>query len=148
MRLLSVALMAIFLSALSIGCSSGAKNTMANKVVKTVDTQHAEAVNQAVQLQVGWYPYSESELVQIGPNQYAVRKIASQSGKKQHPGIAVYYPSTGKTIWIDMDIDDATLGRLLKHSLMGDREIERPFRDFMQSSDCASCHPGAVATSK
>jgi hypothetical protein len=48
------------------------------------------------------------------------------------------------TIWIDMNTDTELLGRLVKHSLMTQEPIQRPYTNFFEVASCEKCHPAHV----
>ncbi len=76
--------------------------------------------------------------------EWNVLPIDSGSTDGQMPVLVLTYPDSGQSIILDLHMDDALLGNLLKHSLMTEVPIRRPFSDYLQEANCAKCHPADV----
>ena len=100
--------------------------------------------HQPVNIQVGWFSYQESKLVRSGNNDWQVVKNDETDKIGIVPQILIRYPETSDSIWLDMNIDNALLGKLIKHSLMTQVPIQRPFAAYFEAAACSKCHPSDV----
>ena len=96
-----------------------------------------------IQVNIGGVPYQDQKLVQTGKHEWKVEK--NDDGKQGAvPVILINYPDTQDSIWIDMNMDNAMLGKLIKHSLMTQEPIKRPFATYFEEASCQRCHPADV----
>ena len=100
----------------------------------------ASHFHRPVSLQIGWRNYRESEVVRDDDGNMVMLPVDSL--ESQVPAIMVGDPLAEDAVWIGMDIDDALLGRLIKHTLMTQQPIQRPLETYVQTATCAPCHPG------
>ena len=98
-----------------------------------------ENFHRAISIQVGWRAYSESEIQADADGNLHVES-ADSTGLM--PAIRIGDPLAEDGIWISMATDDALFGRLIKHTLMTQQPITRPFQEYMAEASCSSCHPG------
>ena len=97
-----------------------------------------------VKLEVAWVPYQEHKLVKTKKNEWKVVKSDSDTKPAAMPQILLTYPQGTDTLWLDMNTDNAILGKLLKHSLMTQQPISRPFTTYFETAACATCHPQEI----
>jgi hypothetical protein len=111
--------------------------------IRQVKPSEVAAYHPPIQVNIGWVPYQDQKLVQTGKNEWKVMK--DESGKQGAvPVILINYPDSKDSIWIDMNMDNALLGKLIKHSLMTQEPIKRPFSQFFTEANCMRCHPSDV----
>ncbi len=86
---------------------------------------------------------NEVEMKETGEN---VWKMISDSSKKEGniPVILVRHPDSEESLWLNMEIDDELLGKLIKQSLMAQVPISGPLSDFIEDTDCITCHPDDI----
>lgn len=92
---------------------------------------------------IAWYPYENKTIEQTGKNEWKVVELDTPA-TGHVPVILIRYPETGDSIWLDMSTNSRTLGRLLKHSLMTQEPIRRPFKEFFETASCTKCHPSDI----
>lgn len=94
-----------------------------------------------VKMEVAWVPYTEYSLEWTRKNEWRVVKNAETDTSSTLPMMLLTYPGESDTIWLGMNTDNETLGRLLKHTLMTQKPITRPFTEYVQIAKCSECHP-------
>lgn len=109
-----------------------------------VNPSEVKAFHQPVSVQVGWFPYHEDKLVQTGKNDWKVVKNTDGENEGTIPQILIHYPNSGDSIWLSMNVDNALLGKLVKHTLMTQIPIERPFAEYFEVAKCSTCHPSHI----
>lgn len=97
-----------------------------------------------VTVTVGWIPYQDTKLVQTGDNEWKIMKREQVSEKGASPIIVVTYPGSKDTLLLDMNIENEILGKLIKHSVMTQVPISRPFTTFFNEAKCQTCHPAHI----
>ena len=107
----------------------------------------AERFHQPLELKIGWYPYQKGETTSTAREVWTA-SFSDSSAKGWMPLILVRYPDSSRAQWFDLSVDDALLGKLLKHSLMTEMPIQRPYKDFLQQADCMKCHPANIKLKK
>ena len=118
--------------------------------VRKYDKSKTVRYHQPLELKIGWFPYHDETVERKEENVWTVVKEAdAQEPMHQYtdgamPMIIINYPDSTQNITLEMNIDDALLGRLLKHSLMTEIPIEMPLKQYMEKADCATCHPADV----
>lgn len=115
---------------------------------RTRNLRPAEVTNyhEAIRLRVGWVPYSDAELNKTGKNEWVIVRNEGTDKTGFVPLILLDYPdATTDSIWLDMDIDNELLGKLIKHSLITQEPIQRPFAEFFEVAKCSKCHPADIA---
>lgn len=96
----------------------------------------------AVSISVGWVPYEDQKLVRTGKNEWKIEQLKEGEGKSSSvPVLFIQNEGYQDTILLDMNIDNELLGRLIKHSVMTQQPIQRPFTTFFEYAKCESCHP-------
>lgn len=111
--------------------------------VRQVRPSEIAAYHPPITLNIGWIPYQDQKLVQTGKNEWKIQK--DESGKQGAiPVILVNYADQQDTIFLDMNMDNALLGKLIKHSLMTQEPIKRPFAEYFETASCQRCHPAEV----
>lgn len=136
---------------LLVACASKSqlKNDSSLKVRK-YDKSKTVRYHQPLELKIGWFPYREEAVERKEENVWTVvQEVDGQDPAHPYsdgamPMIIVGYPDSARGITLEMNIDDALLGRLLKHSLMTEIPIEMPLKAYMEKADCATCHPAEV----
>ncbi len=111
--------------------------------VRQIRPSEVNGFHKPLEMQVAWFPYEDRELKLTGDNEWGVFETADQKAG-QIPMILVRYPASGDSIWLDMNTENQMLGKLLKHSLITQVPIKRPFLDFFQDASCTNCHPSDV----
>lgn len=97
-----------------------------------------------VSVTIGWIPYQDTKLVQTGNNEWKIMKREEVSEKGASPVIVVTYADSEDTILLDMNIKNELLGKLIKHSVMTQEPIKRPFTTFFDEAKCQKCHPSHI----
>ncbi len=62
----------------------------------------------------------------------------------RYPMIMITYPEGNDTVWVQMSTKNDLLGKLIKHSLMTQVPIKRPYEEYFEQAQCSSCHPSDV----
>lgn len=124
-----------------LGCMKSSKY---QSRVRNIKPQTAQAYHKPIKLQIGWYPYEESKLQRTGQNEYRIVSEDSLNKKGAMPVIIMSYGDSSRALWIDMDTDEALLGKLLKHSLMTEIPVKWPYQQYFEKADCAKCHPSSI----
>jgi hypothetical protein len=127
------------------GCSPERSPTRSERY-RTFPEWEASHYHRPIEVRVGWYPYEESPLVDDEAGALVVD--TTQVTRGEMPVILVSYPDSVEEIWLDVDIDDALLGKLLKHSMMTQIPVRKPFEEYLEEATCISCHPGNVQVRK
>ncbi len=134
----------ILLFLLIISCSSERKALRDSPRIRVFEEWKGQNFHKPIELKIGWYRYKESDAFQDSSNLWAVTLKDSGKVYGSSPILMVSYPDSSDGIYFDMDVDDALLGKLIKHSLMTQLPIKRPFKEFFAEADCSSCHPSEV----
>lgn len=108
--------------------------------IRSIPEMQATHHHRPVTLRVGWVPYTEW----TESNADGTASVADSVRFSEMPVIFVAYPDSADGLWLDPSIDDALLGRLVKHSLMTQQPISRPFDEFLGRATCSPCHPERV----
>ncbi len=117
----------------------------ASPSVRHLKPSEVAAYHQAINLTIAWVPYEDSQtLVMTKKDEWKVVRNDGPYKTGNIPVILVTYPGSTDTIWIDMNTDNALLGKLIKHSLMTQEPIRRPFVQFFEEASCQKCHPADV----
>ena len=112
--------------------------------IRQVRPADASGWHQPLTLQVGWFPYKEYSFEQTGKNDWRVVKDEEADKEGVIPEILVLHPGTSDSVWLSMNIDNALLGKLVKHTLMTEEPIFEPFDEYFEVAACAKCHPADV----
>lgn len=135
----------IILAGIIIGCSTSSKTDIQPIKIRKFKEWKAARFHEKVELKIGWYPYEKGNSEKVTSEEWAVSfKDSSGSIDGYMPVIIVDHPSGIDSLFLDMSIDDALLGKLIKHTLMTQIPISRPFRDYLAQADCSICHPQEV----
>ncbi len=111
--------------------------------VRQVKPSQVTGYHKPINVTIAWYPYEDEALNMSSKNEWQV--VKSDSGRAGSiPVILIKYPETQDSIWLDMNTESELLGRLLKHSLMTQEPIKRPFSEYFQTASCTKCHPSDV----
>lgn len=132
------------IAAVATGCSSTAQRTETEPQVRSVEPGEVSAYHEKLELKVGWLPYENAEVISVDGNRWAVSIDDSSKKSGAIPVILIRQGDDGEPVQLGMDIDNALLGKLLKHSLMTEIPIKRPFEQFLKEADCAMCHPSSI----
>jgi len=97
--------------------------------------------HEPLRMEVGWVPYQEHKLVMTKKGEWKVVSNDAEDRSSTMPVILLSYPNGMDSLWLDMNIDNALLGRLLKHTLMTQVPITRPFTAYVEAAKCSKCHP-------
>lgn len=113
--------------------------------VMQVQPSEVSAFHRPVSVQIGWFPYREHQLVRTSRDEWQVVKNEDGSAKTGAvPQILIRYPHSNDSLWVDMNIDNALLGKLIKHTIMTEAPIKRPFNEYMEVASCKGCHPSDI----
>lgn len=137
-------LMGLALSLLGLGCFAKAQRAAAPPQFRTIDAEEPTRFHKPIRLEVAWYPYHAGQAATAGKHVWTIVREDSSGTMGVMPVILVSYPDSSEGVWLDLDTDDALLGRLLKHSLMTEIPLKRPFTEFLQEADCGKCHPAEI----
>jgi hypothetical protein len=138
------AIIYLLLSLLIISCTAEKKFLRESPRIRVFEEWKGQNFHKPLELKIGWYKYKESGAIEDSSNLWAVAFKDSGKVYGSSPILMVSYPDSTDGIYFDMDVDDALLGKLIKHSLMTQLPIKRPFKEFFATADCASCHPSAI----
>ena len=126
---------------LTITCTT-TKNLEPSKA-RQLKPSEVKAYHLPMELKIAWFPYEDLELKKTRANNWVM--IESDSTKKSAiPVIMITYPASGDSIWIDMNIKNELLGKLVKHSLMTQVPIFEPYGEYFEQAKCSTCHPSNV----
>lgn len=121
------------------GCTAS-KKVAVKDAARVIDTEAPVKFHKPVNMKIAWYPYTTDSLVRHSDTIYLKEaEKAKQTGNV--PLIVVTQEGSDEAVTIPMNIDNELLGRLIKHSVMTQMPIKRPFKEFIEQSNCASCHP-------
>jgi hypothetical protein len=137
------AIFPILILALLAGCASKKKIQDTEPRARRFNEWKATEFHEEIKLNIGWYPYQTGAPAREGDQQWKV-VFEDSVITGSTPVIIIKYPDSTKAMTLSMDIDDALLGKLLKHSLMTEMPIERPFTEYLKTADCAQCHPAEI----
>ncbi len=128
-----------------ISCAPSPKLDIEPVRIRQFKEWKAVRFHDKIELKIGWYPYEEGSSQQTSSEEWAVTfENSSGSVDGYMPVIILKQPNSQDSISFEMNIDDATLGKLLKHTLMTQIPIQRPFKDYLANADCSLCHPKEV----
>jgi hypothetical protein len=129
---------------IGLNCSQSKELTgESQERVRNVKPGDISSYHEAVKMEIAWMPYQEHKLVKSKKNEWKVEK--DDAGKQSAmPVILVSYPKSRDTFFFDMNIANESLGRLLKHTLMTQEPITRPFTDYLETAKCSKCHPAHI----
>lgn len=135
-------LIAMLLSILMIVACTRTATKQETVSMRTVGPK-AVFFHQPMGLKIGWYPYEEAAKYELSEDVWKI--VYSDTVRQGYiPVIIVNYTDESKTVWIDMGVDDAILGRLIKQSLMTQKPIRTPFNEYLKASACSTCHPKQI----
>lgn len=81
-------------------------------------------------MKIAWFPYKDLELKKSKANNWVM--VSSDSARESAiPVIMITYPVSNDSIWIDMNIKNELLGKLVKHSLMTQVPITEPYGEYL-----------------
>ncbi len=100
--------------------------------------------HQPITAQIAWFPYRDLTIKQTSDGNWIVVRQESTAKEGAMPVILIKYPESQDSVWIPMDTDNATLGKLIKHTLMTEEHIKKPYASFFEISKCEKCHPAEI----
>jgi len=140
LSILSLLLVAI----LAIKCSTPKEVTPPS--AKQLSPENITAYHKPIEMKIAWIPYKSLALKQTKKNNWVM--VESDSTKESAlPVIMVTYPASNDTVWVQMNTKNDLLGKLIKHSLMTQQPITRPYKEYFELAQCSSCHPSDVKVS-
>ena len=96
-----------------------------------------------ITLTIAWYPYENEVLKRTSEDEWKVIEVdTGRTGAI--PVILIEYSNGQDSLWLDMNTESELLGKLLKHSLMTQEPIKRPFSEYLETASCTKCHPADV----
>jgi len=137
-------LVPIFLiSMLYFTCKTPVETVDTAPFIRQIKPNEVKSYHQPVQMRIAWFPYKNISVKQKADNEWVV--LPTNDGKEGHvPVILVDYLNQTDSIWIEMDTDNETLGRLIKHTLMTEEPITKPYSSYFEYASCTRCHPPEV----
>lgn len=130
------------ISTVMLNCAP-AKKQFEPAQARHLSPSEISSYHNAVNMRIGWMPYEEIEYEQASDNRWVLLESDSTSSGLV-PVIMITYPATGDSIWFNMNMKNATLGKLLKHTMMTQKPIYEPIETYLADAKCASCHPSDV----
>ncbi len=119
------------------------QKSLVPSLVRTVKPDEVVRYHKPLNVRIAWYPYENQGLIKTGDDSYKI--VKDDSAKTGAiPAILITYPDTQDSIWLDMGTRNETLGKLLKHSIMTQEPITRPFDKYLETASCTKCHPKNV----
>ena len=137
MRIIYILIILIFIV---FGCANKSKISDDYPKVRKFSEWKSIKYHKDIQMRIGWYPYQQQDIHKTKNSTWTINKDSTISAGAS-PVIILKYPDSTETLWLNMDIDNALLGKLIKHSLMTEIPVKKPFGDFLVEADCAKCHP-------
>ncbi len=134
----------LLIAFIAVNCNRGTQNAILPDTIRMLDPGEISSFHPEISVSLGWVPYQEKEMVPSGKNEWLVLDAHSNEREGKVPVILISYPGSTDSIYLDMDIDNALLGRLIKHSAITQQHIQRPFTTFFEESKCQKCHPPEV----
>ena len=131
--------MFLFIALIVMNCGQSKELTLERS--RTINPSDLSSIHPGVSLTVGWMPYQSHKLVQTGDHEWKIVKNESDDNGGMSPIIMVTYPGIPDTMYLDMNIDNELLGKLIKHSAITQQRISRPFATFFENAKCETCHP-------
>ena len=130
------------LGILVVTCST-TKQPMDPMRARQLKPSEVRGYHNAVEMKIAWFPYEELVLKKTKENNWVM--VDSDTGRVSAiPVIMITYPDSKDSIWIDMNIKNQLLGKLLKHTLMTQQPITEPFSEYFANAKCTKCHPSNV----
>ena len=108
---------------------------------RQIKTDQVIGYHAPVELTIAWYPYQELDFKQKDDKQWVILSDTTNYRGGMIPVMLITYPETRDSLWLDMHIDTKILGNLLKHTLMTQEPIRRPFVQYLDQASCIKCHP-------
>ena len=131
-------LIAIFV----ITCTT-TQNYMEPTRARQLKPSEVRGYHNPIEMKIAWFPYKELELKKTKENNWVM--IESDTGRTSAlPVIMITYPDSNDSIWIDMNIKNALLGKLIKHTMMTQVPITEPYSEYFANAKCSKCHPSNV----
>jgi hypothetical protein len=108
---------------------------------RTMQPSEITSFHPEMNIRIGWVPYQDQKLVRTGDNEWKIVHHVEGDGTGSIPTLLVSYPETEDTLFLNMNIENELLGKLIKHSAMTQEPIRRPFTNFFEEAKCQKCHP-------
>lgn len=113
---------------------------------KQLSPHQIKGYHAPMEMKVAWIPYKNLTLKKTKKHNWVV--VEDDAGKESAlPMIMITYPNSGDTVWVQMSTKNDLLGKLVKHSLMTQVPIKRPYEAYFEDTKCTSCHPSDVKVS-
>ncbi len=110
--------------------------------VRQIKPEEVKGFHNPIEMTIAWYPYQDQSIKQTSKGTWKVVKSDGKEGAV--PVIMIKYPNSKDSLWLDMNTSNEVLGKLLKHSLMTQVPISRPYSNFLEEARCQNCHPADV----
>jgi len=134
-----------FCIVLLLGCASSKPQSPDSRVrIKRFKESNPTGFHKEVEMKIGWLSYEAGKVDDLHDSLSVINFDESQTVTGKVPVIILSYPDSSNTLTLVMNIDDALLGKLLKHSLMTEIPIKRPLSEFIKEADCSKCHPADI----
>ena len=126
---------------LMVTCKS--QQQLAPTSARQVKPSEVVGYHDPINITIAWYPYDDHKLQRVGLDEWKIVEDPGGDGGAI-PVILIRYPDGQDSIWLDMNTSSEVLGKLLKHSLMTQEPITRPFGTYLEEASCTKCHPSDV----
>ncbi len=124
-----------------VGCGSNVQLEKKEARMRKIDKWEGQNFHREIAMKVAWIPYNEGTMTETKDNQWSLSFPDSNAAEGMLPVMILSYPDSNHFVMIDLHMDNALLGNLIKHTLMTEAPIERPFMEYLKTSDCSKCHP-------
>ena len=131
-----------FIALLAVTCKQMGEITPTS--IRQLKPSEVSSFHQPVMLQVGWFPYEQHSFEKTGKGEWRIVKNKDTDRSGMVPHVLISYPGTTDSLWVSMNTDNELLGKLIKHTLMTQEPIARPYSDFFEEAKCSKCHPPEI----
>lgn len=125
-------------------CHTAVKVTETPPYIRQIRPNDVIGYHSPVQMRIAWYPYRNLSVKKKANNDWTVVQNDTMSKEGFIPVILIDYLNNTDSIWLEMNTDNETLGRLIKHTLMTDEPITKPYSSYFEFASCTRCHPPEV----
>lgn len=143
MRLLNYFVIAVFIGFL-VTCRTSLQTTETPPYIRQIRPADVAGYHSPVQMRIAWYPYRNLSVKQRATNEWVVVQDSDANKEGFIPVILIDYMNHTDSIWLEMNTDNETLGKLIKHTLMTEKPISKPFSSYFEIASCTPCHPAEI----
>ena len=124
-------------------CTAPVKTVNSAPFIRQMKPNEVTSYHRPVQMRIAWFPYKDISVEQRADNEWVVLP-AKDEKEGNVPVILIDYLNHTDSIWLEMDTDNETLGKLVKHTLMTEEPITKPYSNYFEYASCTRCHPQGV----